>query len=51
MPYFPCEFEIPDDWLAETGMAADFIPSGRAFDSTAEAVLIRIGLRDWAHGF
>ena len=36
MPHFPCEFEIPDDWLSEAGMiefkprAASYLPDGKA---------------------
>ncbi len=34
MPNFPCEFEIPDSWLAEAGMT-DFKPSDSAYRWTA----------------
>ncbi len=39
MPNFPCYFEIPDDWLAETGLVG-FTPSSEAYRSTAGAMLI-----------
>jgi hypothetical protein len=39
MPNFPCEFEIPDAWLAEAGIQG-FAPSAPAFRSSADAVLI-----------
>ena len=39
MPNFPCEFEIPDDWLSEAGMAG-FVRSGTAYRSTAGATLV-----------
>jgi hypothetical protein len=39
MPNFPCEFEIPDDWLSEAG-SADFVPTSRAYCSSSDAVLI-----------
>lgn len=39
MPHFPCEFEIPDDWLAEAG-ADGFTPPTRAYCSTSTAVLV-----------
>ena len=41
MPNFPCHFELPDDWLAESGMDA-FTPTATAYRSTAEAVLVPI---------
>jgi hypothetical protein len=34
MPNFPCEFEIPDDWLAEAGMR-EFKPYDSAYRWTA----------------
>lgn len=39
MPNFPCDFEIPDDWLAEAGMDT-FTPTATAYRSTADAVLV-----------
>lgn len=39
MPHYPCEFEIPDDWLAEAG-AAGFVPATRAYRSSADAVFV-----------
>jgi hypothetical protein len=39
MPHFPCEFEIPDDWLSEAGMI-DFNPRATAYRLDAEAALI-----------
>jgi hypothetical protein len=43
MPHYPCEFEIPDDWLAETG-AIGFEPPTSAYHSTPAAVLIALTL-------
>jgi hypothetical protein len=43
MPNFPCEFEIPDAWLAEAGMQG-FVPSASAFRSSAEAVLVSLAV-------
>jgi hypothetical protein len=39
MPNYPCEFEIPDAWLAEAGMDG-FTRSASAYRSTAVAVLV-----------
>jgi hypothetical protein len=39
MPNFPCEFEIPDDWLAEAGMDS-FIRAGVSYRSTPAARLL-----------
>jgi hypothetical protein len=36
MPHYPGEFEIPDDWLAEAGMA-DFKLAGVAYRSSNPA--------------
>ncbi len=41
LPNFPCDFEVPDDWLAESGMNA-FAPTARAYRSTIDAVLVPI---------
>jgi hypothetical protein len=41
MPNFPCEFEIPDDWLAEVG-AVGFVPITPAYCSTPNAVPISL---------
>lgn len=38
-PLLPAEFEIPDEWWREAGMAA-FAPPGPAYRSTATATLI-----------
>lgn len=40
-PNFPCEFEIPDDWLIELGIK-NFAPSAEAYNSTPEAVLVSL---------
>jgi hypothetical protein len=32
MPHLPCEFEIPDEWLAEAGVAG-FVPDRVAYRS------------------
>jgi hypothetical protein len=59
-PNFPCEFEIPDDWLADTGIDS-FAPSAEAYCSTPDATLVALCEvippmrkpafpRDW-HGF
>jgi hypothetical protein len=37
MPYYPCDFEIPDAWLNEAGMDG-FTRSAPAYRSTAAAV-------------
>jgi hypothetical protein len=39
MPHYPCEFEIPDEWLAEAG-AVGFEPAMRAYRSSVQAVLV-----------
>jgi hypothetical protein len=39
MPNYPCEFEIPDAWLAEAGMEG-FSRTGPAYRSTPEAALV-----------
>jgi hypothetical protein len=60
MPNFPCEFEIPDAWLAEAG-ATGFTPTTRAYRSSSDAVPVPLtdieppfrvlrAAKDW-HGF
>jgi len=39
MPNYPCEFELPDSWLAEAGMA-NFTSKAPAYRSTVDAVLV-----------
>ena len=39
MPNFPCDFEIPDDWLNDAG-AAGFNPTTRAYRSSSNSVLV-----------
>jgi hypothetical protein len=39
MPNYPCEFELPDEWMAEAGMVG-FVPKAAAYHSTAEAVAV-----------
>lgn len=39
MPNHPCDFEIPDEWLAEAGMI-DFTPKATAYRSLAGARLV-----------
>src|SRR2546425_13206934 len=39
MPNFPCEFEIPDDWLTDAG-AVGVIPTTTAYRSPSDAVLV-----------
>lgn len=39
MPNFPCEFEIPDDWLIDAG-GAGFIPTTAAYRSSSDAVSV-----------
>jgi hypothetical protein len=39
MPHFPCEFEIPDDWLDEAGMRG-FTPRAAAYRSTPNAIAV-----------
>jgi hypothetical protein len=41
MPNFPGEFEIPDDWLTEARIIG-FVPSARAYRSSADAILVRL---------
>ena len=41
MPTFPCEFELPDDWLVEAGFTG-FVASTPAFRSRADAILVPI---------
>jgi hypothetical protein len=38
IPNFPCEFEIPDDWLTASGIN-NFAPSATAYCSSPETVL------------
>jgi hypothetical protein len=40
-PNFPCEFEIPDDWLAEFGNNG-FPATANAYRSTPETVLVAL---------
>src|SRR5260370_35681455 len=42
MPNFPCDFEIPDDWLAEAGMDDRFTPTSTAYRSTPDAKLVAL---------
>lgn len=39
MPNFPCDFEIPDDWIAECGIAG-FVPGAPAFSTPDAATLV-----------
>jgi len=34
MPNFPCDFELPDDWVAEAGMVG-FVATAAAYHSTS----------------
>lgn len=43
MPHFPCEFEIPDDWIAEAG-ATGFEPIRPAYRTAAPAT--EVGLTE-----
>jgi len=38
MPYFPCEFEIPDEWLSEAGIVG-FVPAEAAYRSSENGML------------
>jgi hypothetical protein len=58
MPNFPCDFELPQDWLAEAGMGGFTAPAA-AYRSTPAAVPIPLATieppyrrvtKDW-HGF
>ncbi len=60
MPNYPCDFEIPDDWLIGAEFL-DFKPIGAAYRSKADVVLIPLreitpprraltSTNDW-HGF
>lgn len=39
MPNYPCEFELPDEWLDQAGMRT-FTPASPAYGSIACAVLV-----------
>ena len=39
MPNFPCEFEIPDEWWVDAGMAG-FTPTAQAYRSSTGAELV-----------
>ena len=39
MPNYPCEFELPDSWLAEAGMV-NFTCEATAFRSTENCVVV-----------
>lgn len=41
MPHFPCEFEIPDDWLSEAS-ALSFAASRPAYRARASAEVIAL---------
>jgi hypothetical protein len=41
MPHFPCEFEIPDDWLTDAGIVG-FTGTTSAYRSISSAVLVPI---------
>jgi hypothetical protein len=41
LPNFPCEFEIPDDWLVEAGLR-NFTASTPSFCSTTDVTLVPI---------
>jgi hypothetical protein len=49
MPNFPCEFEIPEEWWVESGMA-NFAPRGTAYRSTPGAQLVRLRDIEPPHG-
>jgi hypothetical protein len=38
MPHFPCEFDVPDEWLREAGVA-NFVPKSVAYKSSPAAQL------------
>lgn len=40
-PLLPAEFEIPDDWWAEAGMAG-FVPTRGSYRSRADAIIVRL---------
>jgi hypothetical protein len=37
MPHFPCEFEIPDDWIDEAAGARHFVPDTAAYHASSPA--------------
>ena len=39
MPNYPCDFELPDTWLTEAGLA-DFKPEGPAYKSMPGTLLV-----------
>jgi hypothetical protein len=41
MPHFPCQFEIPDEWIAESGLIG-FTPARTAYLSDPGAPLIAL---------
>ncbi len=60
LPNFPCEFEVPDDWLAEAGIIG-FAATTQAYRCTVDAELVALSKieppprhltcpKDW-HGF
>jgi len=38
MPNYPCEFELPNQWVVESGLST-FMPTTSAYNSTSSAVL------------
>lgn len=40
-PLLPAEFEIPDDWWAESGMVG-FVPASSSYRSQPDAKLVRL---------
>jgi hypothetical protein len=59
MPIYPCEFELPNDWLAQAGWLDDsgrriFQPASEAYPSTSDAQPINLKLieplgRHWGY--
>ena len=43
MPNFPCEFEIPDDWIVEAS-AVGFVPTTAAYRSSSGALSLPLAV-------
>ena len=42
MPKFPCDFEIPDDWLSEAA-ALGFTPTASTYRSSPDGLIVPCG--------
>ena len=41
MPNYPCEFELPDEWISESGITS-FNPNALAYRSNDDAQLVSL---------